>query len=49
MERVEFQQEDMVAELKDLEEKGLFSKVCAISVFLPGGLLIVDSLKSKLS
>ncbi|KIJ49586.1 hypothetical protein M422DRAFT_160624 [Sphaerobolus stellatus SS14] len=26
MERVEFQQEDMLAELKDLEEKGLFSK-----------------------
>lgn len=28
MERVQFQQEQMLAELKDLEQKGLFSKVC---------------------
>lgn len=27
MERVEFQQEQMLGELKDMEEKGLFSKV----------------------
>lgn len=27
MERVEFEQEQILAELKDLEEKGLFSKV----------------------
>ena len=31
MERVQFQQEQMLAELKDLEQKGLFSQVCMIN------------------
>jgi len=36
MERVEFQQEQMLAELKDLMDKGLFSRVCGLkNFFLP--------------